>query len=49
MHQIRRVNGQCQVKVFDEWEEISEEEFYELLYGGYKVVDDDLLLESSDN
>lgn len=45
-HEIRRNNGQFEVCVFDEWEEISEEEFYELLLGGYRLVEDDLLLES---
>lgn len=46
MHQVRRNNGVFEVKVFEEWEEISEEEFYELLYGGYELIENDLLLES---
>ena len=48
-HKVRRNYGNFQVKLFEEWEEISEEEFYELLSGGYELEEDDLLLEGSNS
>lgn len=39
-------NGQTQVNCGDGWEDISSEEYDELINAGYEVVTDDLLLES---
>lgn len=38
MHKLRVENGQCQVLLFEEWEDISEEEFEELILGGYELI-----------
>lgn len=39
MHQIRiNENGQTQVNIGNGWEDISLEEFNELLNGGYELV-----------